>query len=129
MRPARRREVVDRMRATWQVSIRRACSVLRAERSSYHYKAKRRLQAVLSKRIKMDRSKAYPNLHVYHYAPYQPVALKRLMGRYGTREDELDRLLRGKCFVDLSRWSSRNDFKFAITKSASNLSTAPRIAN
>ena len=40
------------MRATWRVSIRRACSVLRAERSSYHYKAKRRPQAVLSKRIK-----------------------------------------------------------------------------
>jgi hypothetical protein len=34
------------------VSIRRACSVLKAERSSYHYKGKRRPQAVLSKRIK-----------------------------------------------------------------------------
>jgi putative transposase len=34
------------------VSVRRACSVLRAERSSYHYKARRRSQAVLSKRIK-----------------------------------------------------------------------------
>jgi putative transposase len=52
MRPARRRELVDRMRATWRVSARRACSVLRAERSSYHYKAKRRPQAVLNKRIK-----------------------------------------------------------------------------
>jgi putative transposase len=52
MKPARRREVVDQVRATWQVSIRRACSVLRAERSSYHYKGKRRPQAVLMKRIK-----------------------------------------------------------------------------
>jgi putative transposase len=45
MKPARRREVVDQVKATWQVSIRRACSVLRAERSSYHYKgsAARRL--------------------------------------------------------------------------------------
>ena len=34
------------------MSIRRACSVLKAERSSYHYKGKRRPQAVLSKRIK-----------------------------------------------------------------------------
>jgi putative transposase len=34
------------------VSIRRACSVLQAERSSYHYKGKRRPQAVLNKRIK-----------------------------------------------------------------------------
>ena len=52
MRPARRREAVDRMRATWRVSIRRTCSVLQAERSSYHYKGKRRPQAVLNKRIK-----------------------------------------------------------------------------
>src|SRR6516162_5169801 len=29
----------------------------------------------------------YPDLHVYHYAPYEPAALKRLMGRYVTRED------------------------------------------
>lgn len=34
------------------MSIRRACSVLRAERSSYHYKARRRSQAALSNRIK-----------------------------------------------------------------------------
>ena len=34
------------------MSIRRACSVLKAERSSYHYKSRRRPQAVLSKRIK-----------------------------------------------------------------------------
>jgi len=45
-------KLVDEIRATWQVSIRRACSVLRAERSSYHYKGKRRPQAVLMKRIK-----------------------------------------------------------------------------
>src|SRR4029077_9593484 len=43
----------------------------------------------------------YPDLHIYHFAPYEPGALKRLMGRYATREDELDRLLRGKRFVDL----------------------------
>jgi uncharacterized protein len=42
-----------------------------------------------------------PNLHIYHYAPYEPTAVKRLMGRYGTREDEVDRLLRGGVFVDL----------------------------
>ena len=49
----------------------------------------------------MDRLKAYPDLHIYHFAPYEPAALKRLMGRYATREDELDQLLRGKRFVDL----------------------------
>ena len=40
-------------------------------------------------------------MHIYHFAPYEPAALKRLMGRYATREDELDQLLRGKRFVDL----------------------------
>ena len=44
---------------------------------------------------------AVPNLHVYHFAPYEPGALKRLMGRYATREEEFDRLLRGKRFIDL----------------------------
>ena len=43
----------------------------------------------------------YPDLHVYHYAPYEPAALKRLMGRYVTREDEIDRMLRAGVFVDL----------------------------
>ena len=44
---------------------------------------------------------AHPGMHVYHYAPYEPSAFKRLMGRYATREEALDRLLRGGRFVDL----------------------------
>jgi uncharacterized protein len=44
-----------------------------------------------------------PTMHVYHYAPYEPTALKRLMGRYGTREAEVDRLLREGVLVDLLR--------------------------
>ena len=47
------------------------------------------------------RRQEHPDLHIYHYAPYEPGALKRLMGRYATREDEIDNLLRGKVFVDL----------------------------
>ena len=43
----------------------------------------------------------YPDLHIYHFAPYEPSALKRLMGRYASRETEIDNLLRGKVFVDL----------------------------
>ncbi len=43
----------------------------------------------------------HPDLHVYHYAPYEPAALKRLMGRYATREESIDRMLRGGVFVDL----------------------------
>jgi uncharacterized protein len=44
-----------------------------------------------------------PEMHVYHYASYEITALKRLMGRYGTRERELDDLLRRDVFVDLLR--------------------------
>ena len=38
-------------------------------------------------------------MHIYHYAPYEPAALKRLMGRYSTREAEVDRMLRAELFV------------------------------
>lgn len=51
----------------------------------------------------MARWEEHPGMHVYHYAPYEPSALKRLMGRYGTREEEVDRLLRGERLVDLYR--------------------------
>ena len=44
---------------------------------------------------------AHPDMHVYHYAPYEPTALKKLMGRHATRGPELDRLLRAERFVDL----------------------------
>lgn len=45
----------------------------------------------------------YPDAHIYHFAPYEPTAMKRLMGRYATREDEVDRFLRGGALVDLHR--------------------------
>ena len=44
---------------------------------------------------------AEPDLHVYHYAPYEPSHLGKLMGRYNTRQDEVDRLFRGDVLVDL----------------------------
>ncbi len=49
----------------------------------------------------MKRRAEHPELHVYHYAPYEPNAMKKLMGRYHTREHEVDELLRGEVFVDL----------------------------
>jgi putative transposase len=52
LRPARRRALVDEVRADWQVSIRRACGVLRAGRSTYHYRPRRDDQAVLKLKIK-----------------------------------------------------------------------------
>ena len=51
----------------------------------------------------MDRWAEHPGMHVYHYAPYETGAMKRLAGRYATRESELDQLLRGRVFVDLYR--------------------------
>jgi uncharacterized protein len=42
-----------------------------------------------------------PAMHVYHFGSYEPGALKRLMGMYATREDELDRILRAGVLVDL----------------------------
>ncbi len=44
-----------------------------------------------------------PAMRVYHYAAYEPTALKRLAGFHGTRETELDDLLRGGVLVDLYR--------------------------
>jgi predicted RecB family nuclease len=42
-----------------------------------------------------------PSMHVFHYASYEVTALRRLMGRYGVREHEVDTLLRNEVFVDL----------------------------
>ena len=42
-----------------------------------------------------------PGMHVYHYAPYEPSAFKRLSCRFAIREQDVDRLLRAGRFVDL----------------------------
>ncbi|HVP18120.1 MAG TPA: TM0106 family RecB-like putative nuclease [Spirochaetia bacterium] len=49
----------------------------------------------------MDQWQSNPGMHVYHFSPYEPGAVKRLIGRHGTREAELDRLLRAERFIDL----------------------------
>jgi predicted RecB family nuclease len=49
----------------------------------------------------MDAWASHPGMHVYHYAPYEPAALKRLMGRFAEREKDIDSLLRARRFVDL----------------------------
>ena len=51
----------------------------------------------------MARWEQHPAFHIYHYGAYETTAVKRLMSRYATREDEVDRLLRGRVFVDLHR--------------------------
>lgn len=49
----------------------------------------------------MRRWDADSQMHVYHYAAYERTALARLTGHYGTREAELDQLLRAERLVDL----------------------------
>ena len=44
---------------------------------------------------------ADPGMHVYHFNHYEPTAFKKLMGRYVTRGEQLDRLLWAERFVDL----------------------------
>lgn len=48
-----------------------------------------------------QRRTEFPDMHIYHYAPYETAALKRLAMRYQTTEKELDDLLRSEVFVDL----------------------------
>ncbi len=49
----------------------------------------------------MDAWARDPGMHVYHFNHYEPTAFKKLAGRHVTRGDALDRLLRGRRFVDL----------------------------
>ncbi|MGH7755790.1 MAG: TM0106 family RecB-like putative nuclease, partial [Vulcanimicrobiaceae bacterium] len=47
------------------------------------------------------RRRQYPTMHVYHYAPYEKTALRKLAQRHHTREDEVDELLKSEVLVDL----------------------------
>ena len=51
----------------------------------------------------MVRLAAYPDAHVYHYGRYEESALKRLAMLHGTRENDIDNLLRQGKLVDLYR--------------------------
>jgi predicted RecB family nuclease len=48
-----------------------------------------------------ERLAEQPGMHVYHYASYELSVLRRLAGRYGTREAEVDDLLRRGVLCDL----------------------------
>ena len=41
----------------------------------------------------MGRLDANPGMHIYHYGDYERSALQTMMGRHGTREAEVDRLM------------------------------------
>ncbi|MCK3770091.1 TM0106 family RecB-like putative nuclease [Microbacterium aerolatum] len=47
------------------------------------------------------RRTAHPDMHIYHYAPYETSHLVAMASRHGVREAEVDRLLREGVFVDL----------------------------
>ena len=47
------------------------------------------------------RRAAHPDMHIYHYAPYETSHLQNMAERYGVGEAEVDRLLRDGVFVDL----------------------------
>jgi uncharacterized protein len=51
----------------------------------------------------IERLERYPDAHIYHYAAYEETALKRLAMLHGTREAEVDDLLRTHKLVDLYR--------------------------
>jgi predicted RecB family nuclease len=48
-------------------------------------------------------AEGHPDARIYHYGHYEVTALKRLVGRYGVRTEELDQLLKRQVFVDLHR--------------------------
>ncbi|WP_166139844.1 TM0106 family RecB-like putative nuclease [Nocardioides ochotonae] len=66
-----------------------------------HSSAEERAAFVAFMDLVAERRAKHPDMHIYHYAPYETSALKRLAMRYQTREKELDDLLRSEVFVDL----------------------------
>lgn len=49
----------------------------------------------------LERLARFPSAHIYHYAPYEVSAMRRLASRHATREKEIDDLLRDERFIDL----------------------------
>jgi putative transposase len=70
--------LVDEIRATWQVSIRRACGVVRARRSTYHYRGRPADQAVLKTRMRYG----YRRIHVLLRREEWDVNKKRIYRLY-----------------------------------------------
>ncbi|WP_040166370.1 TM0106 family RecB-like putative nuclease [Microbacterium gorillae] len=50
--------------------------------------------------VKLLRSQ-HPDMHIYHYAPYEPTHLAAMAARHGVGESDVDRLLAEGVFVDL----------------------------
>lgn len=79
---------------------------------------------------------AHPGAHIYHYGHYEPNALKQLSCSHGTREEEVDRILRQEQFVDLLKvvkegirvgepaYSLKNLERFYMEKRSGDVATA-----
>ncbi|HEX8039763.1 MAG TPA: TM0106 family RecB-like putative nuclease, partial [Chryseosolibacter sp.] len=52
-------------------------------------------------RFVIERWKRHPNMYIYHFAPYEPGAVKRLARVHAAFETEVDKLLRAERFIDL----------------------------
>lgn len=48
-----------------------------------------------------ERRRQFPDMHIYHYAPYERTHLLSIAARHGVGEAEVDRLLREHVLVDL----------------------------
>jgi predicted RecB family nuclease len=48
-----------------------------------------------------ERWKKFPKMYIYHFAPYEPSAIKRLARVHAVFEKEVDDLLRAERFIDL----------------------------
>lgn len=86
MKPARRREVVEHLQVAWSVSVRRACSVLPAPRSSHIYRSRRDTQAILRQRIREIAEArvryGYRRIHVLLQREGWQVNVKRVYSLY-----------------------------------------------
>lgn len=52
-------------------------------------------------RFVLEQWKKFPKMYIYHFAPYEPSALKRLARVHALFEKEVDDLLRAERFIDL----------------------------
>jgi predicted RecB family nuclease len=85
----------------WGVLAKGGDESFRAFWAHSHVEEKAAFESVM--RLFMAHLSHHPNAHIYHYAQYEPNALKRLAMRYATKEAELDQFLRERRFVDLFR--------------------------
>jgi uncharacterized protein len=66
-----------------------------------HDRAQEKQALIEFVRYVQERRRQWPGLHIYHYAPYETAALKRLASRHAVCEDDVDQFLRDQVFVDL----------------------------